>query len=263
VPALTHSDDLDRFMRVRASTDGEDAVVWFAGEIHAWRPGQPAQHVFGFEGVNVARAVPAEDGWDLLAREAVFYLDPTSREILQTWKNPFTSEEVDVVHVMNDPVNFPLQRNGPRGPFRVAVTDLGRRFAFTTDIYLTYPSPMSRKDYPKHSQDDLYQAAELFQYVCAVDDLDSPGASVPAEVSWTRIAPWVPFMEMADRPGNLVYHCMGAKLPGGINELPDRLRTHLEDEAPQFLTAPREITGPNETSWTYFKRRLDARTEGA
>lgn len=256
---LGSSSDLDDFMRVRASTDGQDAVVWFAGEIQAWLPGEPARHLFGFEGLNVARAVPADGGWDLLSREAVYYLDPTTREILDTWKNPFTSEEVEVVHVLNDPVNFPLRPDGPRGPFQVAVTDLGERVAYTTDIYLTYPSPMPRAQYPEHSQSDLYQAAELFQYACAKGDLAGDAPSVPADVSWTRIAPWVPFMAMADRPGNLVYHCMGAKLAGGVADAPPRLRAHIERTAPQFLSAPREITGPNETSWTYFKRLVDAR----
>lgn len=256
---LGTSTDLDEFMRIRAATDGSDVAVWFAGEIHAWLPGEPARHLFGFEGVNVARAVAADGGWDLLSREAVYYLDPETREVLDAWKNPFTNEDVEVVHVQNDPVNFPLRDDGPRGPFRVATTDLGDRVAYTSDVYLTYPSPLPRAEYPQHSQSDLYQAAELFQYVCAKQALASGAASVPADVSWTRIAPWVPFMAMADRPGHLVYHCMGTKLPGGAADLPARIRDHIERTAPQFLTAPREVTGPNETSWTHFKRLLDSR----
>lgn len=255
---LDVSHDLDQFMRVRASDDGRDVVVWFAGEIHAWVPGEPARHLFGFEGFNVARAVPADGGWDLLSREAVYYLDVDSREVLQTWTNPYTGREVDVVHVLNDPVNFPLRKDGPRGQFAVAVTDLGDRIAFTSDVYLTYPSPMPRAQYPEHSQSDLYQAAELFHYLCARADLEGGAACVPADVSWTRIAPWVPFMAMADRPGHLVYHCVGTKLAGGTDDLPAALRAHVQRTAPQFLTAPREIAGPNETSWSYFKRMLDA-----
>ena len=248
---------LRTFARVRASDDGSNAVVWFGGEVYAWLPGAPATHVFGFEGYNVARMVETDGGFDLLSKEAVFYLDPQTRDVLRRWQNPWTEREVEVVHVWNDPVNFEFRFDGPRGPWQLPWTDLGDVIAFTSDIFLAYPSPLKRAEYPEHSQSDLYEAAELFQYFVQRDALAGDAPSVPAQVSWTRIAPWVPFMGMGDRAGQLVYHCQGRKLPGGYDELPAWIRDEVEQQAPGYRTAPTEIDGPNSTSWTHFKQLVE------
>jgi hypothetical protein len=242
-------------LKARASLDGEDTVTWFAGNIYAWMPDGEHHHVFGLEGYNVARVVEADGGYDLLTREAVFYLDPLSREILDRWTNPFTGNDVPVVHIWNDPVNQLLRVDGPRGPFRLPVMRMGDDVFMNMDVLLAYPSPLPRAEFPDHSQADLYHAAELFQFFCKAADFDDADrVSIPAQVSWTRIAPWVPFMGMGDRPGNLVYHCRGTKLAGGYADLPAAIREHVEANKPEFAAAPREISGPNETSWTYFRK---------
>ncbi len=243
------------FVKVRASLDGEDSVTWFTGNVHAWMPGGKFGVLFGFEGYNVSRVVEADGGYDLLTREAVFYLDPRTREILERWTNPYTGAEVDVVHVWNDPVNQQFRLDGPRGPWSVPVTSINDDVFFNVDVFLAYPSPLPRAEWPDNSQDDLYQAAELFQFFCKRADLENTGSeSVPSQVSWTRLAPWLPFMAMGDRPGQLVYHCRGAKVEGGYAGLPERIRDYVEARDPRFAEAPREFSAPNETSWTYFKK---------
>jgi hypothetical protein len=243
------------FIKARASLDSRDAVTWFTGSVYAWIPGAPARPVFGMEGYNVARAVEVEGGYDLLSREAVFYLDPPTREVLDLWTNPFTGEEVEVVHIWNDPVNQQFRLEGPRGPWHVPITGIGGDLFFNVDVFLAYPSPLPRHRFPESSQDDLYQAAELFQFFCKRADIEDPGVlSAPAQVSWTRLGPWLPFMRMGDRPGQLVYHCRGSKLAGGYGDLPEWIRARVEARDPRFAAAPTEFTQPNETSWTYFHK---------
>lgn len=245
---------LRTFMKSRAALDGSDAVVWFAGTVHAWEPSGVHTVLFGFEGYNVARAVEADGGFDLLSREAVFYTDPPTGAILEKWDNPFTGETVQVVPVWNDPVNFPLRLDGPR-PIHVTGMALGDDVCFHQDIFLAYPSPLPRAEFPASSQDDLYKAAELFQYFSPADELLADDVvSASTRVTWTRLAPWLPWMGMADRPGTLVYHGRGMKLAGGVDDLPTSIREAVEAAKPEFLTAPTAITGPNETSWTYFKK---------
>lgn len=246
--------NLRTFMKARASLDGADTVIWFGGEVHAVVPDQPGRHVFGFEGYNVARAVAIDGGYELLTREAVFYLDPVTREPLSTWENPFTSEQVRVVHIWNDPVNHRFEVDGARGPWRLPVTELDDDIVFTSDVFLAYPSPLPPADFPRHSQSAIYQAAELFQFFCRRQQLADDEPSAPVLVSWTRIAPWVPFMEMADRPGSLVYHCQGRKLAGGFDDLPTWLRERVLASKPEYVAAPKTFTQPNETSWTYFRK---------
>ena len=78
--------------------------------------------------------------------------------------------------------------------------------------------------------------------------------SAPVQTSWTRLGPWLPWMAMGDRPGQLVYHCQGGELAGGFAALPGWLRGRVEAERPEFATAPTEFSAPNETSWTYFSK---------
>lgn len=250
---------LAALVRARASLDGADRVFWFTGDVWAWEPGKQQRPVFGFEGYNVARAVPADGGYDLLTREAVFYVDLTTRQPIDRWASPFTGDEVAVVHIWNDPVNFPMREAGPRGPFRLPMTDCGEECVITLDVFLTYPSPLPRAEFPENSQDDLYQGAELFHFFCRRADLEREGSvDAPARVSWTRIGPWLPWMKMADRPGQLVYHGQGYKLPGGYGALPEWIRRRVKTEKPEFAAAPREFTQPNESSWTYFRKLTSA-----
>jgi hypothetical protein len=250
---------LPNLLRVRASLDGADTVMHFAGTVHAHFEDGTAQPLFGFDGYNVARVVEAEGGYDLLTREAVFYNDVGTGRPVDRWTNPFTNSEVDVVHIWNDPVNQKMREENPWGPFRVPVTEIDDQVMFNMDIFLAYPSPLPRSEFPENSQDDTYRAAELFQFFCKRADIEGAAPSVPALVSWTRLAPWLPFMRMGDRPGRLVYHGRGAKLRDGYPGLPAWMRERVESAKPEFATAPREITGPNETSWTYF-RKLAAAT---
>jgi len=49
--------------------------------------------------MNIARAKRLEDGsYDLLSRELQLYLDPITNEILHTWQNPYSGENVTGPH---------------------------------------------------------------------------------------------------------------------------------------------------------------------
>ncbi|MGP3912460.1 DUF1838 family protein [Nonomuraea sp. 10N515B] len=231
------------FIRVRASADGAETISYWTGDVYGWQDDDGPHHLFGFEGINVARAVQADDGWRLLTREAALYLDPRTREVLDTWDNPFTGRAVEVLHVFNDPVNQRL------GAYPVPVTRLGDQVVYNVDVRLAYPSPLKVADYPENSASDTYRALELFQFFAAAKDLESGMPDVPCVFSWCRVSPWLPWMAMGQRGGGLVYHCRGAKVP----EVPARLRERVGE---RFLHAPEEESGRNMTSWTAFADRV-------
>jgi hypothetical protein len=259
---LSPLQQLNALARTRASLDGADTTVWWAGDVYAWEPGAAYRHLFGFEGLNVARLVPIDGGYEMLARECAFYLDPRSREILSTWHNPVTDEDVDVVHIWNDPVNQRWLAEGPRGPFRVPMTMLGDQVCFTMEIPLAYPSPLPVADFPDNSADDVYRALELFQFFAPASALsDESSVSVGHTLSWMRMSPWLPWMRMGQRPGGLAFHCRGLKL-GAYTDVPQRTRDYIAAQHPEYAEAPRAWSEPNETSWTYF-RKLVSTVPGA
>ncbi|MFJ8014361.1 DUF1838 family protein [Streptomyces sp. NPDC096339] len=240
---MTPAELVNALARTRASLDGEEVTLWWSGDVHSWEPGEPYRRLFGFEGVSVARLLPdGESGaWQLLNREAAFYLDPVTREIMETW------QDKPVVHVWNDPANLRLR------PFPVPMTELGDQVCFSLEIPLAYPSPLPVAEFPLNSADDTYRALGLFQYFAPADVTTTDAPSVPATLSWTRMSPWLPWMERGQRPGGLVFHCRGRKL-ASYDEVPERTRAYIAARHPEFAHAPEKWTEPNETSWTYFRK---------
>ncbi|MEU3501494.1 DUF1838 family protein, partial [Streptomyces hundungensis] len=219
------------------------ACAAFAPALHS--KGVPLDEIFVNDAPSVARLVQdvdaGPDAFQLLTREAAFYLDPVSREILDTWQG------LAVTHIWNDPANQRWR------PFPVPTTELGGQVCFSLEIPLAYPSPLPVAQYPLHSAGDTYKALELFQFFADRADLEGPAPSVPATMSWTRMSPWLPWMARGERPGGLTYHCRGRKL-GAYAEVPERTRAYIAAHHPEFARAPEKWSEPNETSWTYFRK---------
>lgn len=239
--------------RVRADLSGAPSTVWWAGDVYRNAPGEPYTHLFGFAGLNVSRIVEIDGGMQLLAREAAFYLDPRTREVLTEWDNPVTGERVAVEHVWNDPVNQQWLEQQPWGPFRVPTTDLGDTLCLNLDIPLAYPSPLPVAEFPESSADDTYRAIELFQFFAAKADLaDASRTSVPCTLSWSRLSPWLPWMRMGQRAGGLVFHTRGVK--SAYDDVPAQIREVVAAQRPEYAEPPQEWSSPNETSWTAFRK---------
>ncbi len=252
---------LNDFMRIRGDASGRDAVFYWSGTVYSYVPGEKKQELFKFEGFNTARTIITAEGFQLLTREAAFYEDPKTGEILNTWTNPFTATEVPVVHVWNDPVNQDISFPEEYLPYIekfLPSSDWGELRCYNMEIFPFYPSPLPREQYPEFSQSDTYQAGEFFQFFAEREDLAKKRLkSVPAFITWTRISPWMPFMMMGDRPGNLLFVCRGMKLKKGFAGLPRHIREYVKANKPEFMSPPTEWSEPNETSWTYFKKLMD------
>ncbi len=255
------SDYLNAFMRVRGDASGGVTVYHWTGSVYSMIPGEKRTELFGFEGFNIAKTVPGEAGFTLLTREAAFFKDYRSGEILETWRNPLTNTEVPVLHIWNDPVNQDMNFGEDMLPYVRQIlpsTDLGDELVFNLEIFPFYPSPLPRKEYGEFSQSDTYQAAEFFQFFSRKSDLLNPAlTTVPVTITWNRISPWMPFMRMGDRAGSLVFVCRGKKLEGGFEALPKHIKDYVMKNKPEFANPPEAWSEPNETSWTYFRKLFD------
>lgn len=255
------SDYLNAFMRVRGDAGGGVTVYHWTGSVYSMIPGEKRTELFGFEGFNIAKTVPGASGFTLLTREAAFFKDYRSGEILETWRNPLTNIEVPVLHIWNDPVNQDMNFESDMIPYIRQIlpsTDLGDELVFNLEIFPFYASPLPRKEYAEFSQSDTYQAAEFFQFFSRKSDLLNPALrTVPVTLTWNRISPWMPFMRMGDRAGSLVFVCRGRKLEGGFDALPKQIKDYVMKNKPEYAAPPEEWSEPNETSWTYFRKLFD------
>ena len=107
------SPEFNRDTRARLNGDiqpGSEYIGWLKGTVQGVRPNEPVRDLFKFEGFSATRIYRRPDGsWRKLLRETVMYRDLETGEILKTWLNPYTNEEVKVVPIANDPYNQTIE----------------------------------------------------------------------------------------------------------------------------------------------------------
>lgn len=261
--ALDLTDDRDlveAYVKTVGDMSGKPTIAYARAIVMSHIPGEKGRKLFALEVVGASRYLKIDGGYQRLNREVGLYTDLETGEVLERWYNPYLQREVEVLHIQNDPVNFPYTVAQQSGPRRIAYQELGDYVAFHREVQLFYPSAIKRADYPMNSHGDWYRAAELFNSYVLRSELDDPDVtSARVFGSWSRIGPWLPWMEMGNSTGELLYHGRSHKLLGGVDEIPAPVRAYIERYMPKYLTAPDAMESPNETSWTYFKKVLDGR----
>ncbi|MDS3859267.1 DUF1838 domain-containing protein [Thermosynechococcaceae cyanobacterium BACA0444] len=243
------------FVRVRATLTEETAFIVWQGAIYSLVPGEKKQHLFDIVGMSAARCLAhPEGGWDFTSRELLFYLDPKSGELLHRWQNPWTEETVTVVHVANSPVQGRF-----RHPFPALVTPQTTTFIF--DLFPNYPNALATDPkFQDYSPQALYQAVELFKLtVPTVEILNPDPPSIEnLLLAWSRIGPWLPWMKMGARPGQMIYSASGRKVME-VLALPRLIQQQIETRLPLFSQAPsQKLDTEDMTSWRYFAQNFEA-----
>ncbi len=260
------ADALTAMRKVQCSTkDGEAVVYHWSGKVFSRVEGEPDRHLFNVEGMNVRQCVTVTDpargtGFRQVSRELMFYLDPATGAVLKSWANPWTAKRVEVVHVANDPVNmrapvFPVGRDGK--PFDLGARIENGKVFMPTEVPLFYTNPLGG-DYQAYAGNQ-YHAMEIFDFVAEASDLlDAAKPRANPSIAWVRISPFLPWMEMGGRNGVLVFNATGGTVDG-IAALPAVIRDQIATTYPTYTAPPpADDARPNETSWTYFKKRIDA-----
>ena len=245
--------------------DNDPQVYTWAGRAYARVPGERDKHVFNLEGMNIRQCVAVEDevrgtGYRMVSREIMLYLDPTTNEVLRTWANPWTGEDVEVIHVANDPVNGrPTFGRDKEGKVSVwPLKEINGTWYMNFEVPLFYTNPLAG-DYQKYVG-GTYHATEIFDFNGDMEELLDADKDVAYPViSWVRIAQWLPWMEMGSRSGLLYFNAVGKKLDN-YDQLPDVMKKEITANYPDYVAPPPgDDARPNETSWTYMKKIIDSR----
>ena len=248
---------LQDYLRTRADLSGQETVFHFTGEVYSMIPGQKSMELFAVDGYNISRLEKVEDGYQLLGKEVLLLLDHRTKKILGTWRNPFTGESLPVLHILNNPTNQSFVYDPQMMPYISSMlpsVQLDESIIYHSEIFPFYPHVLPRREYNAYVQSDSFQAAEVTEYRVRTQALaDSNMTSVPAEYSWSYISPWLPFMSMSDRAGQLLFVARGQKLEGGFAALPTALKGYVVTHHIDFSQAPTLWTEPNQDPWSYFK----------
>ncbi|WP_321327150.1 DUF1838 family protein [uncultured Parasphingorhabdus sp.] len=250
--------------------DGVPAVYYWSGKVYSRISGEPDRHLFNGEGMNIRQCVRVEDpkrgvGYRQVSREVMFYLDPETNEVLRTWKNPWSGETVDVMQIANDPVNgrpsFPYSADGK--PFTIStLRKQGKWLFLPMEVPLFYHNVLAG-DYQDYVG-NKYHAMEIFDFAMLADEmLDTKYPTAYPTISWVRISDWMPWMKMRGRQGQMVFNAMGAKLKK-YDDLPKVIKDEIALNHPEYTAPPPgDDPRPNETTWTVFKKMIDAERAAA
>jgi hypothetical protein len=254
--------NLSALIKLQADLSGKDAIGGFSGEVWGWVPGEGNQLLFRSYGIGASHVERVEDGWRFYHREVMYYLDPKTNEIINEWVNPYTNRKVEVMHILNDPVHRFYSISGGRFSAPWPYTVVGDDLVFRISVFSFRDSVMPRVEYPVHSANDKYQASELWMMNGRVSEIMDPAiTSASCVTSWSRVGQWLPFMEMGNRPGIMVYHSDSYKLLNGLDGVPANIRKYTEKHYPKYLESPTEWQSMklNESQLTVSKREIDAR----
>lgn len=258
---------IEAMRKIQCSTeDAKPVYYWWTGKALSRRMGEPDKVLFNVEGMNVRQCKTVDGGkrgkaFKLVTREILLYTDPKTGKPLKTWDNPWTGETVDVLHVENDPVNQPARfardENGKPVPWMAKFSAEQRdgHWWFSSPIPLFYHNPLAG-DYQKQIG-GVYHAAELFNFSGDLETLTSDKYdTADVHVGWVRISDWLPWMNMAGREGTFYIHAAGRKV-SGFDGLGEAMKDYINQQAPLYKQPPPvDDERPNETSWTYFKKKV-------
>lgn len=245
--------------------DGQPAVYYWSGNVYSRVEGERDRLLFRGEGMNIRQCVAVTDpqrgkGYRQVSREIMLYLDPATGEVLREWKNPWTGDTVEVMHIANDPVNgrpsFPVGADGK--PYTINVKRMGPWVQMPLEVPLFYNNVLGGA-YQEYVGND-YHAMEIFDFAARADELlDTSKPTAYPSVSWVRLSNWLPWMKMRSRQGIMIFNAMGTKLRS-FDELPPVLKQEIAANYPAYTAPPPgDDARPNETTWTVFKKKVDAK----
>jgi hypothetical protein len=266
----------DAWARIQADMDSSnERLCHCSGNIIAVRPGEVLKPILGFQTFLATRLLPLPDGnIRRVNKEVIFYTNLTRLgqpgEILETWKNPFTNEEVRVVHAINDPFNYTISETlilvpedfaGDRSklskiPLIFPWQDLdGETLVLSTDMHLIYPNPLQPDKWPRESAGPKAQVSEMMRFFVKRKDLENPQlTAVPYVGTWHRVSPWLPWMLMGQAPGHCMYTSTMTAF-SSVERLPKHVRDYAQAHCPQMLSAPTADYGPSHSSLELYSRQ--------
>ena len=258
------ADNCTALLKLQADISGADTLGGFPGEVWAWVPGEGSRLILKTYGLGASHVEfrPEENGWRFYHREVLLYIDPETNEVADSFYNPFTQRRLEVVHTFIDHVSRFYPLDGGRFSFPWEYEINGDNLVYRISVFRLEDNPLQRAQYPLHSQADHYQTGEMWGMIGSLSEVMDPDVtSANCVTSWSRVSGWLPFMEMGNRPGQLIFHSHAYKLREGAAQLPVNIRSYLEKNGPEFFESPKEWTTPTErvTTWSYSKQLIDER----
>jgi hypothetical protein len=223
-------DRLETVVRVVGRSDGGIAVRWTDGVLSALVGAEATPLLRVLSQIYSRHRRRADGGWDVVLLELVYFLDLRTRELLTTWRNPLTGQDVPVPQTTLGPTPFTIRPDlvAERDPQFTAGGRFEHRYAIDLpggdDLWIT--ESLDSVIPPPAAGLPPFGFHEYFGFHASRSALaERSRAHVPCTVQKTNVLGWRPWMLMGDRPGTTLTRASGrvlddpAQLPPAIQAL--------------------------------------------
>jgi hypothetical protein len=245
--------------------DGKPALHWWRGKVFSRIPGERDRHLFNVQGFRWRICIGVQNsrrgtGYRSIAREMQLFFAPQTGQLLQSWKNPWSGEEVEVMQIAKDPVlEGPVFADSLRpvssGLFEidghVLLCGMAIRSFSINPLAGNFQMNIGGRLHTLDAWSSGTQGKSLF-------DTNNPEVKNQV-VSWLNVSKWLPWMKMGDRPGIIVIHAAGMRL-NRFEDLPEEIKEEVRRNWPGFQIAPTmEDSRPGMTMEAQFNQWVEAR----
>lgn len=236
--ALSKQEQRDYLRLVYSGVD--DQVIWSILGVKYGRLGNELTELWNTNTVGFSRiSYPEDGGYRVDTLEVVFYTDLISGERLDSWFNPYTSREVEVIVPAPVAVTSyhgevgPSEHTAPGG-IRIAES-VHPPHTIGGETWVQVEKRVAVT--PDQASAPVFSSTEFIDYRGRTDDLDSDAPRVAATLHLEIVSDWLPWMQMGDRPGGLYTRARGTRLYA-LDELPASSRQLLERHYPDIARDP-------------------------
>lgn len=242
----TQAGRLRAFRLIRGGLDETLSVSWVSARYYGVVEGR-MDPLFAVVSAVFARCRSAADGgFDMVNFELAWFTDPETGRVLDTWRNPYTGQDVKVpsggfnpsrVHFSPD-LAFSLAKPVPGLDMAHEVLPFDLR---GDDLWVTERS-RTAMTFPGALRPFRYSESNTFH--ASRKALEAPGATrVTSDVAFTNVCSWRPWMGMGDRPGHLSATGIGRQ-NAARDSLPPAWLEATTARRPEVLKDPGAILAP-------------------
>ncbi len=255
---------LEAYVKLRGSTADETVYQVYSGNIFQVVQGEIPKPVIGFWGLQKSNwRSDGAGGYLSTDYDLGLYVDPESREVLETWDNPLTGKPTEVMHYRSGPSEGVHSLSANAVAAYGTATDnwqvSGDHAVHETTTWSDRKNLLQPENYPLGSTGARFRTSMSYSLMGRTSELLNPTLSkAPCTYIWSFIAPWPPWMEMGQREDFVVWRWVGHKLMSR-SEIPQDLIAGVEAVWPGYVddTRPWE---EGSSGWNQYKWKADGHT---
>ena len=265
--------NVEAYARIVGDTDPTaTSYSWYKGRVSGQRPGEAARDLMRIIGMGAVRLLPRKDGpgYIMLRKELGYFLDLETREVIDSWENPYSGEVVTVDHIANPSINVELKPyRGETGlyeeveavksqPFLLDWSRVGDRILTENYADLWVRNPLDPVIWKRESSGPMIAINDSNSFNVSWDDLQNQALTkVPSYGYWVHRRPWQPWMLMGQAEGGISYVCATGSA-ASLDNLPAQIVSLARDRHPDYLIGATEVSKAESSLARFMRTRKPA-----